>query len=82
MKCHVQIVEVAEPLKVLVDENFDLTSGVGLPNIGDAIWLYVPGRKVSPHRQYRVVDRHWNIGNVIGMVIIYVSRTLEDVRTV
>ena len=79
MKCHVQIVEVAEPLKVLVNAEFDLTTGVGLPNIGDAIWLYVP--EVSPH-QYRVVDRHWTIDNVIRMVILYVSRTLEDVKTV
>lgn len=78
MKTHVQFIELTEPLRVILDEEFDLTSGTGLPTQGDVVWLFDKDRA----RQFWVVERHWNIGNVIGMIIIYVSPTSEGARTI
>lgn len=78
MKVHIQFVEVGERLRVILDEQFDLTGGTALPEKGDVVWIYDKDRQ----RQFWVVERHWNIGNVIGMITIYVASTSEGARTI
>jgi len=79
-KVHVQIIEVGEKLRLLVDQEFDLTSGSGLPVVGDSIHIY--DSKRSRTAQFLVIERHWNIGNVIGTVVIYVSPTSDEARRI
>ena len=86
MKVHVQFIEVTNRLRfvhykeILSDEEFDLTSGTGLPLKGDIVWLYDQLHKRK--RQFWVIERHWNIGNVIGMLLIYLSGTSEGAKVV
>jgi len=80
MKVHVQFIEVTDRLRIIADEEFDLTTGSGLPIKGDIVWLYDQVEK--RRRQFWVIERHWNIGNVIGMVQIYVSGTSEGAKVV
>lgn len=78
MKTHVQFICVGKRLTVLLDEEYDLTQGCGLPIKGDIVFLPTkPG-----HKQFWVIERHWNFGNVVGMVIIYVAPTSEQARTI
>ena len=79
-KTHVQYIEVGEKLRVVLDEEYDLTSGSGLPAVGDTIHIYDPKRERTA--QFWVIERHWNIGNVVGMVLIYVSPTSDDARRI
>lgn len=69
MKVHVKFVELAEKLRCILDEQYDLTDGSGLPLVGDVVHIHDKGRP----RQFWVVERHWNVGVVIGMVTIYVT---------
>lgn len=78
MTVHVRFIEVGDKLTVLEDCQYDLTSGSGLPVKGDIVWLYSKNK----HGQFWVVERHWNIGTMIGMVEIYVSPTSEQARTI
>ncbi len=79
-KVHVQYIEVGEKLRVILDEDYDLTSGVGLPGTGDSVHIYDTKRNRSA--QFWVIERHWNIGNIVGMIQIYVSPTSEDARRI
>lgn len=78
MKVHIQFIELGKILRVINDENYDLTAGSGLPMKGDIIHLY----DKSGFKQYWVIERQWNIGNVIGQIMIYVSQTSEQARTI
>ena len=78
LKCHVQFIEVGKTLRVISDENYDLTTGSGLPMKGDIVWLFDKTRS----KQFWVVERHWHIGNIIGVITIYVAPTSEQARTI
>lgn len=79
MKVHVRFIELGKKLRVIQDQQYDLTGGEGLPIPGDCVHLYDKDRL----RQFWVVERHWNIGNVIvGMIEIYVSATSEGAKKI
>jgi len=78
MKTHVQFIEVGDRLRVILDEKYDLTQGCGLPIKGDIVHIFDGDRP----KQFWVIERHWNFGNVVGMVIIYVASTSEQARTI
>jgi hypothetical protein len=78
MKVHVQFIEVGNHLRVLLDQEFDLTSGHGLPVVGDRVHIF----DKTCTKQFWVVERHWNIGNVIGIIEIFVAPTSEQARTI
>ena len=85
MKVHVKFIALGERLRVITDGEFDLTSGCGLPAVGDCVHLFDEARaneKFGQSRQFWVVERHWNIGNIIGEVEIYVAPTSEQARTI
>jgi len=64
MKHTVRFIELGTKLKVLTElENLEIE--VPLPIQGDSVWIL--------GKQYRVVERHWNIGNMIGMMEIFVT---------
>jgi hypothetical protein len=77
MKVHVQFIEVGDKLRVLLDQELDLTSGHGLPVVGDCVHIFDKTRI----KQFWVVERHWNINNVIGM-LVFVAPTSEQARTI
>ena len=78
MKTHVQFVEVGLKLRVILQEDYDLTQGCGLPIKGDIVHILDGDRP----KQFWVIERHWRFGNVVGMVTIYVSPTSEQARTI
>jgi len=82
MKTHVRFVELGERLRTICEYDYDLTSGSGLPVRGDIVWLLDRKSSLNRAKQFWVVERHWNIGNVIGMVTIYVTSTSEQARTI
>ena len=84
MTVHVAFVELGEPLRPICDHEYDLTAGSGLPAVGDIVHLYDKKGKddLGRTKQFWVVERHWNIGNVIGMVTIYVVATSEQARAI
>ena len=84
MKVHVKFIELGESLRVITDGEFDLTSGCGLPAIGDCVHLFdkKANEKFGQSRQFWVVERHWNIGNMMGEVDIYVAPTSEQARAI
>jgi len=78
MKVHVSFVELGQKLRTICAHEYDLTSGSGLPVEGDIVWLFDKDRR----RQFWVVERHWNIGNIIGNIMIYVTSTSEQAKTI
>ncbi|NVM23994.1 MAG: hypothetical protein HWN68_19720 [Desulfobacterales bacterium] len=80
MKVHVQFIEWANPLRRIADIELDLTTGSGLPVKGDVVWLYDKARERQ--KQFWVVERHWNIGSIIGMIQVYVLPTSEGARAI
>lgn len=78
MKVHVRFVELGKKLRGIVEHEYDLTSGTGLPTKGDIVWLFDKDKA----KQFWVVERHWNIGNMIGMITIYVVSTSEQAKTI
>ena len=77
MKIHLMFIELGERLRTICDYEYDLTSGSGLPIKGDVVWLFDKDRR----KQFWVVERHWNIGNVVGQITIYVVSTSEQAKT-
>lgn len=82
MKVRVQVIEVADRLIPLLDREYDLTSGSGLPATGDILRIYDTTKGINRWRSVRVIERHWNIGNTIDMIELYVAPTSEDARTI
>lgn len=78
MKKHVQFIELGEKLRVVADLELDLNDGEGLPIKGDIVWLF----DKTKHKQFWVVERHWTIGDMIGMINIYVVSTSEQARAI
>jgi hypothetical protein len=78
MKKHVQFIELGEKLRIIADLELDLTDGAGLPIKGDIVYLIDKGK----YKQFWVVERHWQIGNVVGMIRIYVVSTSEQAKTI
>lgn len=74
MKVHVRFIEVGDKLRVILDQEFDLTSGPGLPVVGDCVHIF----DKTIFKQFWVVERHWHIGNVIGALEIFVAPTSEQ----
>jgi len=74
-KAHIQFIELGDRLKRLLDEDYDLTNGTGLPLKGDCVFIL--------GKQYWVVERHWNIyDDAIGYIMIYLSPTSDQARTI
>jgi hypothetical protein len=81
-KVRVRFIELGDKLRLLLDEEYDLTTGSGLPMPGDCVHIYDKGAKPERMRQFWVVERHWNFGNVVGMLEIYLSSTSEGARRI
>jgi len=77
MKYHVQFIEVGKRLRMLNDVELDTEV---LPIKGDIIWLYDQKRK--SRRQFSVIERHWNIGDSVGIIEIFVCETVEGAKTI
>jgi hypothetical protein len=77
-KTHIRFIELGDKLRTVLDENYDLTSGCGLPVKGDVVWIYDDPRL----KQFTIVERHWHIGNIIGLIEIFVVSTVDQAKTI
>jgi len=73
----VKFIEVAKPLRIVNDVEHLETEA--LPSKGDIVWLFDQNRERQV--QFHVVERHWNIGNMVGIIEIYVCQTSEGAKT-
>lgn len=77
MKYLVRFIEVGETLRMLSDVELDTEM---LPIKGDIVWLY--DQKRRRRRQFSVIERHWNIGDSVGIIEILVCETVEGAKTI
>jgi len=78
VETHVKFIELGDKLRLILDETYDLTSGSGLPAKGDSVWLWDKDHR----KQFWVTERHWTIGNVIGLIEIFVVPTSKQAKTI
>lgn len=77
MKVEINLIEVGDSLRLV--QNTKLETHV-LPAEGDIIRIY--DTKYKKQRRFRVIERHWSIGNVVGFIEIFVVPTVDEAKTI